>query len=302
MQKTRRGSRPPDPDADRASASARSDPLNRVFRRNGIYLALIAMVGVAVVVTIRYGDHPVVERFGPNVATEILGIIVTLAFVQRLLERQDRARKLRAAVGALRKGRVALDRLTTTWGELVKGGLDPRRTEYPRTVGQLFAPHYTEELALLDPAAGSWLSEAAREVEAARHILHEAMLIYGPTLDPDYLEAIAEVVDDPFAALLVEIAEGPTPSAEEWRRRINQSRGHLQSHFVRLVHAAEVHNRLAREAARFRSRHLAPSTQLLGLRLDSDRDLMLDMDVPAGWWTVAPAVGSLRPLRQSRDP
>ena len=273
----------------------RADPLHRFLRRNAIYLLLGLTLALAVLISVRYGDQPLVERFAPNVATEMLGIIVTLMFVQRLLERQDRARKLRAAVGALRKGRAALDQLISAWASLVKGGLDPRRTEYPRTVEQLFAPHYTEALALLDPARGPWLAETAAELERARHVLHEVMLIYGPTLDPDYLEGLAEVVDDPFALLLAEIAAGPPLGADEWRRRINRSRGHLAAHFVRLTHAAEVHNRLAHEAARFRSRHLAPSAQLLSLQLDTHHDLALDLDVPSGWWQVEPAVGSLRP-------
>jgi hypothetical protein len=291
----------PDVEIDRASALDGVDPVHRFVDRNGIYVVLGALLVAAVVVTIRYPDHPMVERLGPNVASEMLGIIVTLAFVQRLLERQDRARKLRAAVGALRKGRVALNELVTAWAGLVKGGLDPRRTEYPRTVRQLFAPHYTEALALLDPARGDWLAQAEEEVTRARHTLYEVMLIYGSTLDPDYLEALAEVVDDPFASLLVELAKGPPISAEEWRRTINRSRGHLAAHFVRLNHAAALHNRLAQEAARFRSRHLAPSAQLLNLQLNTDRDLTLEMDVPAGWWSTEPAVGSLRPSEPPRS-
>lgn len=300
MRQRRAGRDSPDRDEDPGAARAGTDPLHRLVYGNGVYLVLGLVVAVAVVVTVRYGDHPVVERFGPNLATEILGIIVTLAFVQRLLERQDRARKLRAAVGALRKGRVALTQLTGAWAALVKAGLDPRRTEYPRRIRQLFAPHYTEELALLDPSRSAWLAEAAEEVEQARHTLHEMMLIYGPTLDPDYLEAIAEVVDDPFASLLVELAQGPPLTAGEWRRRLNGSRGHLASHFIRLTHAAELHNRLAREAARFRSRHLAPSAQLLTLQLDTDRDLALDLELPVGWWNADPTVGSLRAAPRDR--
>jgi hypothetical protein len=301
MRKFSRGLGSPDPDDERPAPRPGPDPLHGLVRGNAIYLVLGLLVAAAVMVTIRYGDHPVVERFGPNVATEILGIIVTLAFVQRLLERQDRARKLRAAVGALRKGRGALSQLTDTWATLVKAGLNPRRTEYPRTLRQLFAPHYTEDLALLDPARSDWLSEAAEEVERARQTLHQVMLIYGPTLDPDYLEAIAEVVDDPFASLLVELAQGPPLSAGEWRRRLNGSRGHLASHFVRLMHAAELHNRLAREAARFRSRHLAPSAQLLALQLDTHRDLTLEMDLTAAWWSTDPTVGSLRAPPRDRS-
>lgn len=252
------------------------------------------MFAAAVAVTLLFEGDPTVERFGPNLATEILGIIITLAFVQRLLEREERARKLRVAVGALRKARGALSSLLATWAEMVKGGLDGRRTEYPRTAHQLFAPYYTEELARLDPLRGEWLPRAALRVEGARRALQEVIITYGATLDADYLEVLAELVDDPFAALVVELSREPGLTAEEWRIRVNRSRGYLASYFVRLDYAAALHNRLAREAGRFRSRHLAPTAQLLSVQLHGDRDLALETDLPAGWWEQEPAIGSLR--------
>lgn len=265
----------------------------------GIYAVLGAVLVLTVVASLRYEEHAVVQRFAPNLATEIVSIIVTLAFVQRLLERQERARKLRAAVGALRKGRVALFGLVDVWTRVLKGCLDSRRTEYPRSMQQLFASYYTEELACLDPRANraggeSWLSEICDQIAVAQASLRDIILTYGGALDADYLEALDEIVDDPFARLVTELAAAPGLPPEEWRLRMNRSRGHLDAHFIRLVHAVRLHNRLAAETSRFRSRHLAPRSETLTIQLKSDRDLAVETEFPAGWWAMEPTVGALR--------
>lgn len=275
------------------------EPGRRISWTIGIYAVLGAALVASVIVSLHYDEHAVIQRFAPNLATEIISIIVTLAFVQRLLERQERARKLRAAVGALRKGRVALAALLGVWTTVLKGCLDPRRTEYPRSIQQLFASYYTEELACLDPAAWRadgrpWLAEVAAQLAVAQAALRDIILTYGGALDADYLEALDEIVDDPFSRLVTELAAVPSLAPEEWRLRMNRSRGHLDAHFVRLVHAVRLHNRLARETSRFRSRHLAPRAETLTLQLGSDRDLAVDTEFSAGWWALEPSVGGLR--------
>lgn len=286
----------PEGDPDRPS------PRRRPPYALGLYLAFSAVFLVTVFATIRFEENPVVRRFGSNVATETLGIVVTLAFVQRLLAREERARKLRAAVGALRKGNTALSGMVETWSTLTKGALDPRRTEYPRSVGQLFAAYYTEELACLDPTTpadapdggASWLAAAAAELGEARRRLRDVILTYGATLDSDYLEALDELADDSFVHLVLQLAarEGITP--QEWRIAVNRSRGFREAHFIRLLHAVELHNRLASEAARFRSRHLAPRAQALSVQLESGRDLTVQTQLPPDWWKRAPRVGGMR--------
>ncbi|HSL71884.1 MAG TPA: hypothetical protein VK864_16670, partial [Longimicrobiales bacterium] len=74
------------------------DPLTRVY----------VLLGLLIVLAIVISDWPVVERFGPNLATEMLGILLTVVFVRRFLEQHERSRRLRASVGALRKARRAL--------------------------------------------------------------------------------------------------------------------------------------------------------------------------------------------------
>lgn len=276
-----------------------TESARRVSWTFGIYAVLGAVLVVTVVASLYYEDHVVLQRFAPNLATEILSIIVTLAFVQRLLERQERARKLRAAVGALRKGRVALAGLVSVWTTVLKGCLDARRTEYPRTIQQLFASYYTEELACLDPGAWRadnrpWLHEVTAQLATAQAALRDIILTYGGALDADYLEALDEIVDDPFARLVTELATVPSLPPDEWRLRMNRSRGHLDAHFIRLVHAVRLHNRLARETSRFRSRHLAPRAETLTLQLGSDRDLAVETEFPSGWWSADPGVGELR--------
>lgn len=270
-----------------------------------MYAVLFALLAVMIFASFAFEDHPLVERFGNDLATEVVSVIVTLAFVQRLLEREERARRLRAAVGALRKSRVALADMVEVWAELVKAALDPQGTEYPRTVEQLFAPHYTEHLASLQPPAGpdgggkggeEWPETAARRLVRAQERFREVIRTYAATLDPDYVEALDEIVDDPFVELFADLARRRAP-AEEWRKRINQSRGHLQAHFVRLLCALELHNRIGREAARFRNRQFVPTARGLSVQLGADADLAIHTELERGWWAVPPAIGALRAPR-----
>jgi hypothetical protein len=69
-----------------------------------LYVILGTLVVVAAAISQLAPDQEVVQRFGPNIATETLGILLTLMFVQRFLERQDRVRRLRSSLGALRRG------------------------------------------------------------------------------------------------------------------------------------------------------------------------------------------------------
>lgn len=264
----------------------------------GGYFALALALLASVVATVALERSDEVQRYGPNLTTELLGIIITLVFVQRLLARDERARKLRASVGPLRKGRTALAEFLQGWSTLLKGAFDPRRTELPRSFEHLFASDYTADLASLDPQARSgeaepWTRTGIRQLLDAQRRLREVIAVYGASLDPDYLEAIDELADDSFVELLEELASRNL-SSREWRVAINQSRGYREGHFVRLVHAVSLHNRLSSEAARFRSRHLAPSARSLSLQLRADHDLAVPLQLGREWWSTAPLPGELR--------
>jgi hypothetical protein len=263
-----------------------------------VYFALLLVVFGTVAATLVFDRSKQVQLFGPNLATELLGIIATLTFVQRLLVREERARKLRAAVGPLRKCHSAFSDFLAGWSMLLRGGFDPRRTELPRTFEELLTSDYTNDLAALDPRsptddAGTWLELGIRQLVGAQARLREVIGIYGATLDPAYLEAIDELADDSFVTFLEQLCRRE-PSAHQWRVALNQARGCREGHFVRLVHALTVHNGLSEEAARFRSRHLAPNTHSLTLQRRADYDLTVQLELGREWWSAAPEIGALR--------
>lgn len=274
-----------------------------VVRMRSVYILLTATILVAGYATIRYPDVLLVERFGPNLATEALGIVVTLAVVHRLLERRERAGKLRASIGALRKGGQALGSLAETWATVVKGSFRHSPDTLPRSVHDCLVPFLTSDLIYCDPqrprrvageTARPWVRWAADRLAEGQRALREVVDAYGVSLDPAYLEAIDELVDDPFVALFKGLADGDATDAREWYVQLNVARGHREAHFTRLLHAIDLHNELAREAARFRSRTTAPKTDSIGIELPLDHDLRAHTEIDPGWWQREPLPGSLR--------
>src|SRR5262245_55906171 len=84
-----------------------------------VYVGLIVLVVLLVAITMIWGDPAhtrglpdsvvnFIDRFGPNLASESVGILLTVVFVRRFLEQHERSRRLRASVGALRKARRSL--------------------------------------------------------------------------------------------------------------------------------------------------------------------------------------------------
>ena len=265
-----------------------------------VYVGLALAVAATVALTVALDRSEPMQLYGPNLTTELLGIIATLTFVQRLLAREERARKLRASVGPLRKCHAAFSEFLQGWSMLLKGAFDPRRTELPRTFEELLTSDYTNDLASLDPQTlaentESWAEVGVRHLVAAQARLRAVIAIYGAALDPEYLEAIDELADDSFVQFLERLAGGK-PTAQQWRVAINQSRGCREGHFVRLVHALTVHNQLSDEAARFRSRHLAPNTHSLTVQRRADSDLTVPLQLGRAWWSATPLTGGLRSL------
>jgi hypothetical protein len=266
-----------------------------------VYLVLATIVVLATAVTIVLPDVPIVDRFGANLATETLGILLTVVFVHRFLDLQDRARRLRASVGALRKGRRALDRIVTTWAALLKGVHRPNRPP-PATLNGLFADHVTEDLRYCNPFAErpaegedgseSWVAWAAHNFASAQRSLGEIIVTYGASLDPGYVEVLDEIVDDPFLLVIGELAALP-PDARAWRVRLNTARALREAHFERLLRTIRLHNRLATEAATVRTRSGAPRSSALGVGLALDADLRVRSDVDE-WWRLPPESGALR--------
>lgn len=269
----------------------------------GVYATLAALTIAAAGATLIFADDVAwIERFGPNLATEALGIVITLVVVQRVLDRQDRARKLRGSIGALRKSGDALSTVVRTWGELLKGSLERMPVERPHSVDGFFLPYVTESLTDCDPRLARaedgieqpWVQWAAHRFADAQAALHDVIMAYGATLEPTYVEAIDELVDDPFLALVRELGTTPGIDPQRWRVRINTAPGLRDVHFARLLHAVEMHNTLAREAARFRNPDTAPRRRTIGIGHALDHDLHVNTEIDPEWWSRPPEPGTLR--------
>lgn len=284
-----------------------------------LYL-LIGGVGViAAVGTIAYPDAALFREFGANLATESLALVITLAVVRRILDRQERNRRLRASVGALRKAARSLRVVADRWAELVKGSLPRVPAERPTSYEELLASHYTEALTWLDADSGTTRGGAAapgigapgsgskgaassevslvrshvRAILESRQMLASLTQAYAVVLDGDYVEALEAVVDDRFTALAAEL-EALDVDPSIWRRRLNLARGPRESCFRALLLAIRLHNRLAAEAATQRSEHLLPRAEMLDIALSLEDDLMVDTTLPPSFWSGAPLPGSLR--------
>jgi hypothetical protein len=96
------------------------------------------------------------------------------------------------------------------------------------------------------------------------------------------------------------VAEDVEPQI--WRTRMHMNRGHREDYFRHLVATAELHDRLAAEAATVRSRDRAPRTGALGMELPRDYDLKVAVHLDRDWRTAPPAPGSLRVSRPPATP
>lgn len=264
------------------------------------FIVLVFFFLVAVAANHFYGNIVWVQRFVPNFASGMIGIIVTLALVQRLLQRQERARRLRGSIGAFRRAGRALSSLAAAWAKLIKGawaGSGPP----PRELAAIFSPHVTEEIMYLDPSASLATQDSvscsrwiAAEIGAARKGIEDVLVGYSGLLDPAYAEALDELIDDSFLGLVEGMVGSTEPDARTWRLGVNLARGHRDDHFARLLATIELHNRLASEAAEVRSRRGVPRTGSLGMELPRDHDLKAWVTLDNEWWRASPMPGSLR--------
>lgn len=262
-----------------------------------VSLLLVAVAVLAAVVTVLYSDVELIRDFGPNVATESLALVLTLAVVRKILERQERGRRLRASLGPLRTARRQLHAITTGWADLVKACLPAQPAERPVSLEELFASHYTEHLGWADTLAEESseprLTTFARRFKRSRKELSRLVRDYGAVLDPDYIEVLAALVDDPFLKDFIRLSQDGVPP-DRWRFHLNVHRGLREAHFRTLITAVDIHNRLAREAAEFRSHTLLPRAAALDIALSPVDDLLLETHLREDFWGSPPRAGALR--------
>lgn len=269
-----------------------------------VYVLLLLIVVLAVIVSVLWSDIDLVARFGPNMATEALGILLTVVFVRRFMEQAERSRRLRASIGGLRKARRALQDLVDTWTSTLKGCTQKREHATFSKVQELLSPDNSELLMWCDPQVRRpgddgerWVAWMAEHIRATQATLDQLISAYGGTLDPEYVETIDALIADPFLQGFRALANDEAVEPQRWRVALNTVRALRMAHFERLQRTIELHNRLAAEVATVRGRTEAPRSSTLGVELSRDHDLRIDTALDDSWWRSAPAVGSLRMAR-----
>jgi hypothetical protein len=254
---------------------------------------------MATIVSIVWHDHDLVARFGPGLATESIGILLTVLIVRRFMEQAERLRRLRSSTGALRKSRRALHDLVDIWATTFKGCLAERQAGEFTQIAEFLTPDRSEVLLSCDPwarrAGGDrWLTHAAARITDAQTRLEQIVDAYGGMLDPEYIEALDALITDPFLHGFADLARAEV-DMQPWRLALNAVRGLRMTHFERLRETVELHNRLAVEVGRIRGSVATQRTSVIGVQLSPDHDLRVDTALDEGWWRSMPQVGSLRP-------
>ncbi len=268
---------------------------------HSLYAALACLLTVSAWAAVARADLRVVDLFAANLATEVLGLIVTLVLVHRYLERQERALRLHGSMGGVRRAGRALEAMTVAWADLVKGAVTRAPEPLPTELADLFAEDVTAALPYLDASAPEVLAAAAA-LRDARASLRTVITTYGAGLDPIYLAAIDDLGDDPFLDLFASLGEEPLRNGN---RSLRVPRDFRALHFDRLLLAIDGHNRIASDIARLRNRRTAPRRDAYSAPVTLDVDLRVHTDVRPEWWSVDPAAGSLRspvPERARREP
>lgn len=279
------------------------DPERRRFSREirTVFFALASVVLLSAISAILLRQIWWVDTFAAGLATETTGILITVVFVHRLIQRQERSRRLRGSIGALRRGSRALHAMAESWARLITGSLDRPPAETPRSLLDLFAPHLAENVAYADPRRRqvgdaddkAWVRILIDRIVASRDALNQIIVSYSASLDPAYVEAIDAIVDDDFLGLVQALAN-QEPSPREWRVRMNAARAARETHLFRLSDAIRLHNQLAREATTVRSRRIGPRTGSFGMELPLDHDLRVELELGRRWWNGVPVTSELR--------
>ena len=179
------------------------------------YATLGSIVAMLSLAHLLWGDQPgLVRDFAPELATEVLGILITLVFVQRIIERRSLEDRARASRGGVRRSEDPLRDLSDLWTEIVRGCLERRPARPPQTYLELLGPEWSAVIDDCDLtrvryawSEETWAESAARVIGRARDQISGILDVYGVHLNAHFIEVLDEIRDDPFLAHVETLGE-----------------------------------------------------------------------------------------------
>ena len=179
------------------------------------FAALGSIVAALTFAHLLWGDQPgLVRDFAPELATEVLGILITLVFVQRIIDRRAQQDRARASRGGVRRSEDPLRDLSDLWTEIVRGCLEGPPAKPPGTYLELFGPEWSAGIDDCDLTRvryawsdETWAESAARVISRARDQISGILDLYGVHFNAHFIEVLDEIRDDPFLAHVETLGE-----------------------------------------------------------------------------------------------
>ena len=180
-----------------------------------IYITLAVIVALVSIAHLLWGQNPgFVRDFAPGFATEVLGILITLVFVHRILDRRAMDERARASRGGVRRAEDPLRDLSDLWTEIVRGCLERFPSRPPPTYEELFSSEWSAAIDHCDLthvryawSDETWAESAARVIARARDQISGILDLYGVHLNAHFIEVLDEIRDDPFLSHVETLGE-----------------------------------------------------------------------------------------------
>jgi hypothetical protein len=181
----------------------------------GTYLTLgVLILSVTVLYVALGGSVEFVKDYAPGLATEALGILLTLVLVQRILERRQEEDRARASRGGVRRSESPLRDLAELWAELIKASLPAAPARPPMTFEDLLSSEWTSAVDDSDLSrvryawsGETWAESAARTIARARRQISAILESYGVHLNTHLIEALDDLRDDELLTQIESLGE-----------------------------------------------------------------------------------------------
>jgi len=180
-----------------------------------IYITLATIAALLALAHVLWGQEAgFIRDFAPGLASEVLGILLTLVFVHRILDRRAKDERARASRGGIRRAEDPLRDLADLWTEIVRGCLERLPTHPPRTYEELFSSEWSTAIDHCDVthvryawSDETWAESAARVIARARDQISGILDLYGVHLNAHFIEVLDEIRDDPFLSHVETLGE-----------------------------------------------------------------------------------------------
>lgn len=181
----------------------------------------------------------------PNLATEILGIIITVAFVGRILQKREEINRQTRARGAYRRIKQATESMLEKFGWATLGVQPKAPPKLIESIEELLDDNLVQELKFLEPER----EEVGLKLAAACQQFHDStervVDNYAEYFPPEYVFALHVLQSNAFFPIIKAMfGEGSAKPSEHYRRSDVVFSARNMEFFKLLLDFVAVHNKI----------------------------------------------------------